>query len=101
MNRRSTLVPLTIALCMLAIPARAQVARSDFPIVNGPVYGMVRSGSTLYLGGGFTRIGPASGGGVPLDSTSGASLAGFPKVAGNVQAVIPDGAGGWFIGGEF
>ncbi len=101
MNRRSTLALLSIASWMFAIPAGAQVARSDFPVVNSVVNAMVRSGNTLYLGGGFTRIGPASGGGVPLDRTSGAPLAGFPKVAGNVQAAIPDGAGGWFIGGAF
>src|SRR5512140_2320816 len=101
MNLRSTLALLSIASCMFAIPAGAQVVRSDFPVVNSVVNAMVRSGNTLYLGGGFTRIGPASGGGVPLDSTSGAPLAGFPKVAGIVQAVVPDGAGGWFIGGAF
>lgn len=101
MAHRATFAFAAIASCLVSIEAAAQVARSDFPVVNSVVNAMVRDGNILYLGGGFTRIGPASGGGVPLDGTTGAALAGFPKVAGNIQAAVSDGAGGWFIGGAF
>jgi hypothetical protein len=56
---------------------------------------------TLYLGGNFTRIGPMTGGGVPLHADTGQPVAEFPKVNGTVEAVVPDGMGGWFIGGQF
>ena len=59
------------------------------------------SGNTLYIGGTFTQVGPATGSFVPLDAGTGAPLSGFPKVAGSVFTMAPDGSGGWFIGGAF
>ncbi len=46
-------------------------------------------------------VGPSTGGGVPLVGDSAKYVAGFPRVAGTVRAVVPDGEGGWFIGGYF
>ena len=37
----------------------------------------------------------------PLDIASGAPVTGFPIVVGDVSCALPDGAGGWFIGGDF
>ncbi len=54
-----------------------------------------------YLGGTFTRIGPYTGGGVPLNISDGKMLANFPKVNGPVNSIIPDGNGGWYLGGSF
>src|SRR5439155_11662631 len=68
---------------------------------NGTVNAAVLSGGTLYIGGAFTQVGPATGGGVPIDATNGAPVSGFPKVLGSVAAVAPDGSGGWYIGGSF
>ena len=82
-------------------PAAAQVIREDLDVTNGTVNAAAISGNTLYLGGSFTRVGPTTGGGVPLDSASGQALAGFAHVVGQVNAVAPDGAGGWYIGGTF
>src|SRR6266516_1094374 len=62
---------------------------------------VVRDGGTIYIGGEFTQVGPATGGGVPLDAASGALPPSFPKVLGAVYAVVSDGAGGWYIGGSF
>jgi hypothetical protein len=62
---------------------------------------MTRSGDTLYVGGSFFSFGPPSGGAVPVDIDRGLPVGEFPKVAGSVLAVVPDGAGGWFIGGVF
>src|SRR5437016_1884977 len=62
---------------------------------------MVAVGNTLYFGGAFSQVGPATGSGVPIDSTSGAPTSGFPKVVGSVSTVAADGSGGWFIGGNF
>ena len=58
---------------------------------------------TKYLGGDFTRVGLTSGQGVALDVLSGRpSIAGFPIIGdGGVTSAAPDGAGGWFIGGDY
>src|SRR5215831_15086392 len=82
-------------------PAWSQVIDTTTWVPNGEVDAVARIGNTIYLAGSFTRIGPASGGGVPIDGVTGAFLNPFPKVAGWVLAVVPDGAGGWYIGGSF
>ena len=38
---------------------------------------------------------------MPFDATTGVAVSGFPEVKGSVYAVVPDGAGGWYIGGSF
>src|SRR5438552_5370292 len=90
-----------VVLAWCVNDARAQNASSTFPVANANVTTQVISGNTLYIAGFFTAVGPASGAGVPLDITTGASISGFPKVAGIIYAVASDGAGGWFIGGAF
>ncbi|HKY75155.1 MAG TPA: hypothetical protein VJS45_03375, partial [Acidimicrobiia bacterium] len=83
----------------------AAAAVSDTPdetwITNGDVNSVFRAGSRIYLGGNFDQVGAATGSGVPLDPTTGARAASFPKVNGPVYAAVPDGAGGWYIGGDF
>ena len=102
---------------MLTNPIRATIANSavtgtiedddahalvdqSMPIVDGAVDALVLSGDTLFVGGAFSHVGPATGGGVPFDGTTGAP-AWLPKVAGSVLAVAADGQGGWYIGGNF
>jgi len=62
--------------------------------------------STLYLGGDFTYVGPATGGGIAIQADPAAPANdqpdyAYPSVNGDVLAVVPDGAGGWYIGGRF
>jgi hypothetical protein len=68
---------------------------------DGNVVSMARSGNTLYIAGSFRSVGENSGGLVPYDTRTGQAFASFPKVAGSVAAIIPDGTGGWYIGGDF
>ena len=66
------------------------------------VFAATRAGNTLYVGGSFHTIGPNTGCGVPVDIPGGRAVPHFPRVAGGrVNAVVPDGGGGWFIGGAF
>src|SRR5207249_5646506 len=60
----------------------------------------VLSGNTLYIGGSFTHVGPATGGFVPVDTATALPSSGFPKVAGTVYATVSDGSGGWYVGGR-
>ena len=93
---------LCITLSLLSSGSAFAQAIDTTPwVTNGDVNAVVRSGNTLYIGGGFTRVGPVTGGGVPIDATSGVPESGFPKVDGYVSSVAPDGSGGWYIGGLF
>ena len=64
------------------------------------VWSMARTGNTLYVGGDFDHFGFPSGSAVLVDSVTGSSL-GFPKIDGTIYTVLPDDAGGWYIGGNF
>lgn len=77
------------------------VANPNLWGANGNVVGIARSGNTLYIAGSFRSVGENSGGFVPIDARTGTALKPFPKVAGSVYAIVPDGLGGWYIGGDF
>jgi hypothetical protein len=96
-RRLSTLI-LTI---LAAAPAHAQVVQPNFWGTNGEVTSIARVGNIIYLAGSFSNVGPATGGAVPIDRRSGAPWPRFPRVNGIVHAVVSDGSGGWFVGGDF
>jgi large repetitive protein len=71
-------------------------------VANGPVFAVESNASALYLGGNFTYVGPSTGSVVRLqDDGLLATAPAFPKVNGTVYAMVSDGAGGWYIGGDF
>jgi hypothetical protein len=80
---------------------QAQTIREDLYVTNGEVNALAPSGDTLYIGGLFNYVGPPTGGGVPVSAANGTPVVGFPGIAGYVFAAVPDGAGGWFVGGSF
>jgi len=94
-----------MALCLFLIwsqTARGQLVSADLPVTNSQEMNeVVRDGNTLYVSGAFSYIGPNTGSGVLLDSSSGTYVQAFPKVNGEINASIPDGQGGVYIGGEF
>lgn len=89
-----------LAVSIFASSAMAQAPRTDLYVANGAVHAAVELGGILYIGGEFFEVGPSTGSAVPIDAASGLPQ-GLPKVVGKVFAVASDGAGGWFIGGEF
>jgi trimeric autotransporter adhesin len=86
---------------LLASAVLAQSVDGRLWGAGGVVNAFAQSGSTLYIGGSFSHVGPCSGGGVPVDGRSGLPWASYPKVNGYVFSSMPDGHGGWFIAGEF
>jgi hypothetical protein len=68
---------------------------------SGNVTGITRAGNTIYVSGAFREVGPNTGGGIPVDRRTGVASLPFPRVAGNVGCAVPDGLGGWIIGGSF
>lgn len=58
----------------------------------------------IYIGGSFRYVGPATGSFAAIAAASGAVDVNRAKVSGEsaqVNAVVSDGAGGWYIGGTF
>jgi putative pyrroloquinoline-quinone binding quinoprotein len=62
---------------------------------------VVRSGRTVYVGGAFNMAGPVTGSGVPVHRTTGQIMFPYPRVTGTLRCVVPDGSGGWYVGGTF
>jgi hypothetical protein len=93
-----------VALTALVAPTTAAADTITAPVSgwvpDGEVKAMAVSGSTAYIGGNFTRIGPYTGSSAMFDSSSG-NLKPWPEVEGVVNAVAVDGAGGWYLGGDF
>jgi len=67
---------------------------------NGRVADIVTRGNRAWIGGGFDYVGPTTGHAVVVDSATGQRAPG-PIVDGKVNASIPDGSGGYYLGGEF
>jgi trimeric autotransporter adhesin len=89
-----------LSLLLLASPASAQRVRRDFDMTNGPVHAVAVDGNTLYVGGDFTRVGPPTGAAASISKASGRPIH-FQHIRGEVYAVVADGYGGWFVGGDF
>src|SRR5262249_52328090 len=82
-------------------PAAAQTLDTKLWEPNARPNAIAVADDIVYIAGGFTYVGPGTGGGAALSAESGAVLPRFPKIDGTVIAVAPDGEGGWFIGGDF
>src|SRR5262249_36614490 len=98
------LLPWAAALALgvaLASPSYSQQADPNFPITNGDVLATQLLGNTLYIGGNFTTVSMPAGSLVGLDATTGLRTKQLPRVDGVVNAIVPDGSGGIYFGGDF
>ncbi len=95
----ATLPPISPPRCLAAeLPDEPDLS---FWVTNGEVYSILPTPDTVYIGGSFTYVGPNTGNGAPFDASTGQPLPSFPRAEGSVYACVPDGSGGWFIGGYF
>jgi hypothetical protein len=107
-RRALTTAFLAVALAATAfvLPGHpAQAIAADVPdttswVTNGDVHTVIHGNGRTYIGGTFDQVGPNTGFGVPLNASNGA-LPFESKVNGPVYAAVSDGAGGWYIGGNF
>ena len=102
------LSPLLLALAASAPAADLRNApQESIWITDGAVNASALDGTTVYLGGEFTKVGRFTGGLTALATTNDATLgrplsdSAWPVIDGEVFALISDGAGGWYMGGEF
>ncbi|MEA2168446.1 MAG: hypothetical protein QOF76_1746, partial [Solirubrobacteraceae bacterium] len=104
--RRAGLCALALWAC-LAGTASAEfgsVPRPTSLALDGPVNAVATSGGVTYVGGSFATVGPTTGAGVIFNTALTQRDATAPIVAGGagrIDVSIPDGAGGWYIGGDF
>lgn len=67
---------------------------------DGRITDMVRLGDRILVRGWFDKIGPYSGSGMPVDPATGERVA-APLADGQISVSVPDGAGGWYVAGDF
>ena len=104
--RTGALVSFVVAFALSGAVVEAGGAKvqeaSELWVVNGGVHALAVSGRTLYVGGGFTQVSPRTGPLIAVSAATGALVPVFPRVeGGSVRAVVGDGQGGWFVGGDF
>jgi len=86
-------------------PAALSDPKFWFPA--GQVNAILATNNTVYIGGNFSYVGPHTGPVALFDQAAGGLQAAPPRINGTsgingvVKAVVPDGSGGWFIGGAF
>jgi hypothetical protein len=95
------------ALLLLAIVCGEHaLAQSDYPrpdiwSPNGTVHALAEKDNILYLGGSFNWVGPqVNSSAVWLEEASGNVIPTL-KTLGPVYTLLPDGHGGWYLGGDF
>jgi len=81
--------------------AIAQTPNGDMWEADNFVYTMAVDGNYTYIGGYFNYLGPHTGSGAKLTTTSSIPDMSFPIVNGYIKTTAPDGSGGWYIGGSF
>ncbi|MBP6390877.1 MAG: PQQ-binding-like beta-propeller repeat protein [Flavobacteriales bacterium] len=82
---------------------RGQTLEEHWWQPNGNVETIVKDdvNNLVYIGGTFTYIGPNTPYGSPVSTTTGMADVAFGRPNGEVRVSVPDGEGGWFIGGQF
>jgi hypothetical protein len=88
-------------------PAHAAATANSAPdagnwTTGGRAYDVVRVGGQVIVGGDFTSVGPRTGPLAFVDAETGEVDAGrLPYADDPTSAPIPDGDGGWYVGGGF
>lgn len=96
---------LVVLAVVLSAAPHAQTDRfPDLWLAAGRVEGMAVLGDTLFVTGRFGAVGPPTGQLAVLDKTTGQADTSYPRVDApgtGVLVTLPDGAGGYYAGGEF
>jgi trimeric autotransporter adhesin len=106
MNPLSIVVRCIVIACYGLVISQSHGQPAAFPdskfwITDGPVNAILATNGRVYIAGDFSYVGPRTGPAAMFNQASGALQAVPPPINGVVKAVIPDGSGGWYIGGTF
>jgi hypothetical protein len=95
----------SLVVCLLTaftmLKAQTSTLNYNHWVTNGEVKKVVEDANYLYLGGDFTYIGPATAYGALITSTTTNPNLNYCRPNNIVSTVVPDGSGGWYIGGTF
>lgn len=97
MSRFSILILLIFPVC--AFSQVELLPRGITP--NGTVFDVEQMGNTLYVSGGFSRVGYDTGGGALFPKSGIIPDLTFPRIDGDVYSIVSDGNGGWYVCGDF
>jgi len=97
----STALIAILSLCCCTGVGRAVTVDPRWWVPNGPVSSIVVDGRTIYVGGSFSYVGPATGDLGAVDAATGAVRQPYLRVDGRVYSIVQDGSGGWYLGGGF
>lgn len=120
-HRLLVAVPVALVLCLGAssvsaqqpVPTAAPAAQRAEPgespldlaagsvVADGRIDQLVRDDDVVYASGGFQTIGRYDGPGDVLDGTTGEPMPSPDIADGQISVVVTDGAGGWYLGGDF
>lgn len=93
---------LVTALAVFAVcRTDAQTLVKKMSSTDGTVNAIVKNAGLYYIGGTFSYVGLKTMGAASLTTSSDYPDMDFPGVNGTVNCAVPDGAGGWYIGGSF
>ncbi|MGB3617174.1 MAG: hypothetical protein WBA12_03590, partial [Catalinimonas sp.] len=95
---------LSYLLLLLTLPSSSLWAQRVVPntiVTNGAVEAIVRRNDTLFLGGSFTQAGYLAGRAALVTPDSPFPDSNFPRLNSTVEVAAADGAGGWYLGGNF
>src|SRR4051812_44784797 len=98
---------LVVALAVAGqfVTAAPAAALSNFPldtwVTDGSVLAIARTSDAIYLGGDFDYVGPNTGPAAALDEVTGKPDLSRAKPDGEIKAIVPDGHGGFYLGGIF
>ncbi len=98
MKKVLTLLAVTASLFGLA---QSPQTESQWWIANSDVTSIARENNTVYLGGFFDYVGPVEPFGAAANKITGQPDLNFINPNGIVHTAVPDGSGGWYIGGSF
>ena len=76
-------------------------ARVNHTQADGPVNTLATDGTTSYAAGLFNGFGYNTGYSAQLSTTSDVPSVSWPVINGAVSVTVPDGNGGWYVGGSF
>ncbi|MGH2960506.1 MAG: hypothetical protein ACRDKE_12935, partial [Solirubrobacterales bacterium] len=96
----ATSLMLVLAAAAQAAPFQNEMDRAPI-VTDEPVNAIEEVGGRIVIGGNFSHVGRRVGSAVNFSTRTGLQRLGFPDVVGGVEVVIPDGKGGWYLGGSF